>query len=375
MYVNRRTFAEITRAARRHWSLRRALTWAGFAVGVLLIRGVCWTAQRLDDLLWPGIAEQPIKRPVFLFANARSGTTLLHRLMSLDEERFVSLRLYQSIFGAVSIQRAVRALARFDRRIPGRPLHRIVDLINWVFFQGWKDIHEMGIDKPEEDEAIFALSLETPAIGLVLPYLDELQELQWFDEFDAEQRRDFLDLYEDALRRHLYVGGGDKVFLNKNVLFAPRVRSMLERFPDARFVYLIRHPCDALPSFLNMFYDTWATHSPEIAMDSPEVHALSRMAIAYLRYALDLRGHIPADQLKVVRYDDLIADPIATVAEIYQWLGHPLNETFHGVLEEATSREQGFVSRHRYTLEQFGLSRDAIYRELKDVYEEFGFQK
>ena len=54
--------------------------------------------------------------------------------MSLDEEQFTTMKLYQSIATSVSFQRCVDALDRFDRHVPGRPLRRGVDLINRVFF-------------------------------------------------------------------------------------------------------------------------------------------------------------------------------------------------------------------------------------------------
>ncbi|MBW2374202.1 MAG: hypothetical protein JRF70_16875, partial [Deltaproteobacteria bacterium] len=119
-----------------HWSLRRAWTWAGFALAFGLIRSVLWVARKVDDVQWPEIANQKVERPVFIFAIARSGTTLLHRLMSLDEERFASFKLYQSVFCAVSLRRLVDALERADRRLPGRPLRRCVDGINAIFFRG-----------------------------------------------------------------------------------------------------------------------------------------------------------------------------------------------------------------------------------------------
>jgi len=54
-------------------------------------QNVPWRGERVLD------AQQKIEAPVFIFGNARSGTTLLHSLMSLDEERFASMKLYQSI--------------------------------------------------------------------------------------------------------------------------------------------------------------------------------------------------------------------------------------------------------------------------------------
>ena len=374
MYIDRRARAEIARVAWRHRSPRRVWTLATYSLGLLLLRGIGSLARRLDDLLWPEIAEQRIEQPVFLFANARSGTTFLHRLMSLDEERFAHFKLYQSFTWSVSVQRLVDALDRIDERVPGRPLHRAVQWIDRAVFSGWEGIHEMGLGQAEEDEALFALCLCSPSISLLLPFVDELPSVRWFDAHPAEDRHAFLDLYEDALRRRLFSAGGNRTFLDKNALFAPRVRSMHERFPDARFVYLIRHPYESLASFLDMFYVKWITHSPEIAKDSPESRALARLAMDYLRYALDARRFVPADRLLVVRYDELVGEPRATVERIYAWLGAPMSELFRDRLQEQVARRESYVSGHRYSLEAFGLSREDVYVELKAVFDEFGFE-
>jgi hypothetical protein len=374
MYLNRAAAREIFHVARRHLSPRRAWVWLGYALGFFTIRGFLNVARWIDDRLWPGIAAQKVEKPVFIFGNARSGTTLLHRLMSLDEEHFASMKLYQSIFCRVSVYRSVAAIDRFDRRVPGRPLRRLVDLVNRKVFHTWEGIHEMGLDEAEEDEAIFALSLMTPAVAFILPYPQELRVLASFDELPADERRRFLDHYEDLLRRHLYASGGERAFLNKSVLFAPRVRSMLERFPDARFVYLVRHPFEAIPSFLDMFHAKWLTHSPEIEADSPEARALAAIAIDYYRYALACRKCVPEDQFIAIRYDDLVASPRDTIDRIYRHLGIEMSPSCRARLDAGIDAQRDFSSGHRYSLEQFGLSEKAIYAELKDIFSEFDFE-
>ncbi len=52
----------------------------------------------LDHVFFPGFRRQPVKEPVFIVAPPRSGTTLTQKLMSLDVERFVHVKLYQTIF-------------------------------------------------------------------------------------------------------------------------------------------------------------------------------------------------------------------------------------------------------------------------------------
>ena len=226
----------------------------------------------------------------------------------------------------------------------------------------------MGIDKAEEDEAIFALALMTPSVVLLLPYVEDLKGATAFDTLPARERNGFLDCYEDSLRRHLYASGGQRAFLNKNALFAPRVRSMFERFPDARFVYLIRHPFDAIPSFLSMFHSKWATHSPEIGTNSPEARALARLAIDYYRYALDCRKLIPESQFVTLRYDDIVADPRLAIEQLYAHFDLDMSPAFRARLESELGAHRSYSSKHDYSLEQFGLSEEEVFTELKDVF-------
>ena len=252
MSFNRPVMREAFAVACRHPSPRRIATLVGFGLGILLVRGIVALAQGIDALLWPEIRRQQILQPVFLCANARSGTTFLHRLMSLDEAHFASFKLYQSIFPAVCIQRMVDGVAALDRRWLRGALQRGVECFNATCFRSWDGIHEMGIDRAEEDEAFLALSFNSPALSLLLPWVEELPASRCFDHSEPLQRERFLDWYEAGVRRRLFAEGGTRTFLNKSALFAPRIRSFYGRFPDARFIYLIRHPYESIPSFLSM---------------------------------------------------------------------------------------------------------------------------
>ena len=150
---------------------------------------------------------------------------------------------------------------------------------------------------------------------------------------------------------------------------------MRERFPDARFIYIVRHPYEALPSWLNMFYEKWISHSPELEHDSPQAKTLAQMSFAFYRYVLEVRKQIPEEQLHFVRYADLVRDPRGVVEQVYDWLGLELTPEYRAVLEQATSKQRAYKSKHRYSLAQFGLSEDDIYEELEDVFEAFGFER
>jgi len=373
--LNRHALRALLRGVRGGLTRRRLRTWAGFTLGFFAFRAIVQAGRRLDGWLYPEAEAQPIQAPVFIFAVARSGTTLLHRLMCFDEERFVPFRLYQSMFSAVCYQRLLRALGRVDGPLLGGRLASLVDRINARFFGGWEGIHELGIDQPEEDETTFVLGLYTPTVTLAFPFLESVFEFDRFDALPAEERERFMDYYEDTLRRHLFASGPERTFLNKNVFFSSRVRSMRERFGDARFIYLVRHPYEAIPSLLDMFHQAWITHSPEIQKDSFEARKLAELACAYYREGLALLEELPPSQLVVLRYEDLVADPKAAVERIYRHLGMEISPAFAARLEAATGEQRRHRSSHHYSLEAFGLSREEVYEALREVFETFGYAR
>ena len=369
--INRDALRQITRAAAENLSPRRAWTWAGFAGAWMTIRGLLQVGRRIDDVLYPAWKDQRVEQPVFIFANGRSGTTMLHRLLSYDEEHFAGFKLYQSMFNAVSYQRLIEAIGEG----PLGPIARKgVDLINDTFFSGWEGIHEMGIDKEEEDEALFVYALESPTVSLLNPSLEGYGEMAWLDMQDDESRRAFMDHYEASLKKHLFSVGGDRRFITKNVFLHPRVRTLLQRFPDARLLYLVRHPYKALPSFLNMFYEKWITHSPELPKESPAARELVELGYAYYRVALELMDTLPKERFHLVRYKDLIKDPKRVVEEVYGWMELEMSPAYRAKLEEVTRRQKRYKSSHEYSLEEYGLSKEEVYENLRDVFSRFGFE-
>src|SRR5690606_838506 len=212
---------------------------------------------------------------IFIVANPRSGTTLLHRLMSEDEENFASFTLGETIFPSVTIQALFQRLARVDERYLGGLLDKAARAFDArVFGSRWEDVHRLGLFETEEDETFFSYSLQSPTMMLLVPFPDAIAPLTQLDMQSREKRELMMDYYEGTLRRLIHRKGRDKRYLDKNVFHTHRIRTVSERFPDARFVYMVRHPYEALPSFLNMFHAAWRTHSPDIGKTSPEIRQL-----------------------------------------------------------------------------------------------------
>ncbi len=371
VYLNRQALQQVVRAAASNVSPRRAVTWAGFSSAWVSIRTLNDWARRLDDVLYPRWQDQPVVQPVFIFANGRSGTTMLHRLLALDEDNFARYKLYQSMFSAVSWQRLFEAVDRAP--VLGALGRRGVQWINDTFFSGWEGIHELGINKEEEDEATFVLAMESPTISLLNPFMEDYERLGWLDDEPADKRERFMDYYEAVIQKHLFSHGPQKHFLTKNVFTTPRMRTLVERFPDARLVYLVRHPYQALPSWLNLFYEKWVTHSPELDYSSPQFKELAEMCFSYYRYVLQTREEVGPDTLHLVHYRELVSDPGAVVESLYRWMGLEMSDAYRDKLKAFTNRQRKYKSKHSYSLEQFGLTEEWIREQIPEVFEAFGF--
>lgn len=375
MYLNTQGVRENLRLMFKRPSFLRLLSTLTIGAAFVVVRTSVWLARGLDRVVFRGLKTQKVERPIFIFANPRSGTTLLHRLLSMDEERFSTVALYQTIFPAAVFTKIFRGLGRFMNTWLGAPLRLLFQFFNAPFASRWQGVHELNLGKPEEDECVFLFAQQTPTMGLLLPFIDEMPSQMTLDGRPERERRRFMDYYEETIKRVLHADGGDKRFLNKNVFFSTRIRTMYERFPDATFVYLVRNPYDAVPSFLNMYHRAWTSHSGnKIAVDSPEYAALMRMGFGWYHQALESRKHIPKNRFITIRYEDLVSDLRGTVDTLYQRLGIDMGADFAAKLEACVKEHEAYERPNHYSLKQFGLTRQDIYNELKDVFDEFGYE-
>jgi hypothetical protein len=347
-----------------HFSILSLLSLWAFANALCL---------QLDRLLFPGYRRARIEAPLFIVGNARSGTTLFHRLLCGDEERFVYFRTWEILFPSLFQKKLIKALTTAYQRLFPDSFRR---LGAWEErqLQTLKAMHPVGINKPEEDEFLLLIPFASATLTVLFPYVDQLTELTDFDGRPAPLRRRIMHVYRECVARQLYLHGGGRTLVSKNPSFVSKLRSLAEEFPDAKFVYLIRNPFETIPSLLKLMCTIWEG----LGLDSRHIESSTRqLADGCMRdylYAMEVLADLPTDRYAIVEYTELVADPKAVVEEVYEHLGLSVSPDFGQRLAAECSRQKRHHSSNVYSLEQFGVSEDELSQKLEPILRRFGFR-
>ncbi len=273
----------------------------GAAVGRLpfTLAERAWLAGRL-----PPLEELPA--PVFILGHWRSGTTHLYNIMSKDAFGYVPPVATGLPWDLMLLARMVRPL--LEKALPE---HRYIDNI------------PVTPDAPQEDE--IALANMTPVSfyhGIYFPkqfdaYLDEGL---FFDGLTARQIGQWRERFEYLMRK-LYVHQDKKRLLIKNPVYTARAAFLHEIFPDARFIHIHRNPYAVFLSMRNF----WQKLLAEFALqDFAHVDIDQTILSVYTRMMGQLTedlAAIPAHLQMELCYDDLDADPLGSIQQIYTTLG------------------------------------------------------
>jgi len=250
--------------------------------------------------------------PVFIIGHWRSGTTHLHNLMCQDKN-FGYVSTFQAMapgFCMVGDKRIKSALATLARK---RYPTRLIDNIPLTF------------DAPQEDE--FALATLSP-YSFVHAFTFPKQAASFFKRYvlfegiSEAVRAKWVRTYLAILRKATLRNGGRRL-VSKNCGHSARIRTVLDLFPDAKFIFIHRDPYEVLLSTVHM-HKTVIPRSQLQDADPAQIEARVLQFYAQLmqRYLAE-RSLIPAGNLVEVRFEALEASPLDQLRNIYEALELP----------------------------------------------------
>ena len=328
----------------------------------------------LDHILFPGFRRVQVREPVFIIGHARSGTSLMHRLMTGDE-RFSWFMTYELFVPSLVQRKLIRFLGACDRRLAGGAIARRIQAWEDRTFARGREMHPMSLFGPEEDEFLLTFSGLSGVWVTVFPYMRELDYLYYTDEMPPHRRRRILGFYKECVQRQLYLNGAHRIHCSKNPTFAGKLESLIEIFPDARFVVLNRSPYETIPSLLKMMERNWKASDCDRERMRDSLECLGQQSFHTYRYPYEVLERHPEIRHAVVDYRELVESPRRVVENVYEELGLPLTPEFEKFLALEETRSKQHRADHVYNLREFGLEREKIRAELAPLFERFGWDE
>jgi hypothetical protein len=327
----------------------------------------------LDEIFYRDYHQVKIKQPVFIIGNPRSGTTFLQRLLARDTINFNSMRTWE-IFGAPSIlmRKAYRTILKIGLAVRVPISKRIREMES--LWQESDAIHRLKLRLPEEDDLLLIHIFSTIRIWSYAAMVEEAYPYIYYDDLvPPEDKERILDFYESCIKRHFYYHRGLKRhYLSKNPNFTPAIGTLLGRFPDAKFIYLLRNPMDAVPSHLSLKEREWQMLGSPLEKYACREFILEA-AEHWYNYPLERLKELPEEQAIIVKFDDLVSNANQTVMGIYDQFGLSLSENFRSILDQATIKARNHESKHVYSLEEMGLTKEYIETRFSKVYSQYDF--
>ncbi len=295
----------------------------------------------------PASQQVTIDKPLFIMGLARTGTTLLQRLLAQDpSSRWLTVG---------------QMLWPVPKRITLRP----PALLRGSGFEAYyhrrmSAIHLITDDAPGEDVILFQRTFVNPQFQL-LAYLPRYTE--WLSE-----PRDFtgaLAYYRKELQILHHLRPGHHWIL-KNPGYPYYGASLVKAFPGARFIHTHRDVTTSLASTCSLVETSRRTFSNRVLERKTFGQAmLSRLEFNLERTAA-MRAAARPEQFFDVQYDELVREPMRVVRSIYTWLGYPLPEETAKRMEAwlVADRKSRKREKHRYDPEVFGISAAEIEKRL-----------
>jgi hypothetical protein len=268
--------------------------------------------------------------PLFVLGHWRSGTTHTHNLLGRVPEH-----TYPTVFQAV---------------FPGAFLTtgNVVPQLTASFMDDTRtyDNVKHGWDEAAEDEiALAKLTGMSPYISFMFPEQSaKYEKYVDFQSCTSAEKEKWKNAFSYFIKKIMLQTGGKRVVV-KSCTHTARVRLLLEMFPNAKFVYIHRHPYEVFASTLHMRSHTdWENffQVPEENWESVrEQQTLLLGQRLFDRYVED-RTLIPEENLIELKYADLCGNEMEVMESLWKQFELPNWAGAERVLGEYTAGLSGY---------------------------------
>lgn len=275
------------------------------------------------------------KPPLFILGHWRSGTTLLHNMLTKDPSAGY-MSTYQSVF---------------PNNLTSKWLFGTF-MKTYMPRKRWSDGVAMNVNYPQEDEFAFS-NCQWNAYYNFFYFPEKYNEFYEKSVHHKNLNQKEIELwyksYDKLVKKALIDTKGERVIF-KNPVNTGRIDKILKLYPDAKFLYIYRNP-------ITVFYSTrrfFQQLNPTLWFHKADSAFIDQMIFDVYNWLLDdyykLKSLIPPENLMELRFEEFEKNPVQQSEKIYSIL---LNEDFSKVRHYFTSYfdTQKGHKKNKYTVE------------------------
>jgi hypothetical protein len=310
------------------------------------------------------LADEVIDRPMFATGEPRSGTTLMHALMSVDPDAR-ALRFWEVMHpspppGTIQGADPRRALADTEWREINTKMWK------WLHCHPYNDMLGDGLPEDERTWA-FDFRVMTPTAWWRVP----MQNLSMGLPTDAAAQyrihKAMLQAFQYCRPKQHWVLKGFHGF---------RLQEFFDAYPDATLVWLHRDPVMVAASSTMMMRDIMEGIVGEIDLVAEAKMHLERVRMSNRNTMSNPLVHDA--RVHHVRYKDFVHDPVGTIRGYYEFAGREFTPQAEAAMRDYLANNKG--DRHgkfEYStkvLTDAGYDLDELNEEFRPFRERFGVE-
>ena len=318
----------------------------------------------------PAIKNAAINAPVFIMGLPRTGTTYLHRLLSMDTSARAPLTW--ELFDTVPRYPEDPVRDTKSRRNFIAKAVKKIDMIAPILHM----IHEVGADEPEE--CLVAMGIDVPMFFCTFHlFIAPPTDVFHWDLTPAYANyKNQLQVLQQTSQSH------NKRWTLKCPVHLLFLQSLVKIFPDAKIVWTHRDPRNAvasLASFIRVLQEVHEGGWVDLLQLGQNVMTYGEFS---MRNADEQLGKLNVDHCHV-QYDDIVSDPVEAVKSIYKQFGYKYTEEYDTKLrnyieenrKKRAQRMKGNKQLHSYSMADYGVTDAEIDKRFSWYSEKYGKKK
>tara|TARA_B100000427_G_scaffold246308_1_gene209339 strand:- start:638 stop:1741 length:1104 start_codon:yes stop_codon:yes gene_type:complete len=316
-----------------------------------------------DYFFIPEIKNTIVSNPLFIMGFNRSGTTFFHKFLS-KSNNFTTSKTSDMVFPSIVLRKLLR------------PFIYLFSKLKFDIIEEKNKGHEVRLDQVEEDELLLFLhQLDSKWITnnlapwMMYEYKDFSRNIGIDSVNNIKRNKNSFSFYKNFWKRQMYLQN-NKLILSKANPFVFKIDSLLNAFPDGKFIFIVRDPLETITSYFSMQekikYGNIMTKN-ELQLYREEAY---QEIIDWYKATEDAQHKLNPSHFIVLTYNDLIDDLEGSIERCFRLSNQTISDQFREMINQKVA--QSYVKKHQNkTAIDFGFSKEKIRKDFDFIYQKY----